>query len=276
MAPKYTVFSQPHWDPEHKVLLPIPFSFVRLVKTIVNEDGQKEDVIMGKLSDTDLKHMGRGAEVELRGYDEDAQDETDTRRLEGESEDNYVARQQAMTNLTPEEIRQRFRSSPTKPSVKKDSKDSKKAKEEDAEDLTTDSDTLRLELDLQTWTPTLLRAPLPESVIDELRGKYSRFRTRHDPEFIKRLQRIDSARQAYEKWAKSGGGVMDTPRKEAVLRREAEGKETIKREGRGLNDDVLQGIGKMMWEKGMRLTEKQAFQTADSWKQKYSGVLQNR
>ncbi|TKX18492.1 hypothetical protein C1H76_9281 [Elsinoe australis] len=55
---------------------------------------------------------------------------------------------------------------------------------EEAEAEDTDSDTLRLTVDEATFTPTLQRPPMPPSVLDELRGKYSKFRTRHDPEYI--------------------------------------------------------------------------------------------
>ncbi|KAG8631493.1 hypothetical protein KVT40_000633 [Elsinoe batatas] len=52
----------------------------------------------------------------------------------------------------------------------------------------TDSDTFRLTVDEPTFTPTLQRPPMPPSVIDELRGKYSKFRTRHEPEWLAQKQ----------------------------------------------------------------------------------------
>lgn len=45
-------------------------------------------------------------------------------------------------------------------------------------------DTLRIAVEQRTFVPTLLRPPMPEAVLDELRNKYSRFRTRHEPEYI--------------------------------------------------------------------------------------------
>lgn len=46
-------------------------------------------------------------------------------------------------------------------------------------------DTPRLNVDISTNdNPVLAYAPMPTSVIDELRNKYSRFRTRHGPAFI--------------------------------------------------------------------------------------------
>jgi len=47
-----------------------------------------------------------------------------------------------------------------------------------------DVDTLRITVDEVTDRPYLLQPPMPTSVVDELRNKYSRFRTRHSPEYI--------------------------------------------------------------------------------------------
>ncbi|CAI7642281.1 hypothetical protein N7533_008215 [Penicillium manginii] len=46
-------------------------------------------------------------------------------------------------------------------------------------------DTLRFEVDQETWVPSLDNSPFPSSVLDELRNKYSRFRKRHDPEYVR-------------------------------------------------------------------------------------------
>ncbi|KAK4496330.1 hypothetical protein PRZ48_012310 [Zasmidium cellare] len=47
-----------------------------------------------------------------------------------------------------------------------------------------EGDTLRISVEEQTFRPFLIRPPMPLSVIDELRNKYSRFRTRHDYDYI--------------------------------------------------------------------------------------------
>jgi hypothetical protein len=59
----------------------------------------------------------------------------------------------------------------------------------EAEKKDHDCDTLRLDVETRTFVPTLLRPPMPESIIDELRNKYSKFRTRHDPEYIEARRR---------------------------------------------------------------------------------------
>lgn len=46
------------------------------------------------------------------------------------------------------------------------------------------SDTLRIDVEEKTFLPTLLRPPMPLSVIDELRNKYSKFRDRHDDDWV--------------------------------------------------------------------------------------------
>jgi len=48
------------------------------------------------------------------------------------------------------------------------------------------ADTPRLRAEARSFVPTLLRPPLPAAVVDELRGRYSRFRTRHDPAYVAR------------------------------------------------------------------------------------------
>lgn len=57
--------------------------------------------------------------------------------------------------------------------------------EEEPEIKDYEVDTTRYEVDITSWTPTLESAPFPSSVLDELRNKYSRFRTRHDPEYVR-------------------------------------------------------------------------------------------
>ncbi|KAI2642089.1 hypothetical protein GGS21DRAFT_486946 [Xylaria nigripes] len=72
------------------------------------------------------------------------------------------------------------------------------------------ADTLRIDVEEKTFVPTLLRPPMPEAIIDELRGKYSRFRTRHDPEYIARLEAEEQAKKDRSKLMES----MRTPLQE--------------------------------------------------------------
>lgn len=52
-------------------------------------------------------------------------------------------------------------------------------------------DTLRIDVEEKSYFPSLLEAPFPLSVIDELRNKFSKYRQRHDPEWVEEQQRKD-------------------------------------------------------------------------------------
>jgi len=54
-----------------------------------------------------------------------------------------------------------------------------------------DVDTLRQEVEHETYVPSINYAPFESSIIDELRNKYSKYRTRHDPEWVKAKKRED-------------------------------------------------------------------------------------
>lgn len=115
-----------------------------------------------------------------------------------------------------------------------------------------DCDTLRIHSEQVTFVPTLLRPPAPEIVLDELRNRYSRFRTRHTPEYIA----AKVAEEAEKKEAKRYGhalvkgkqpGVsppgMRTPLEEFHMQQKA------LRRARGqpeLTDDMLEQIGRLM------------------------------
>jgi len=91
-----------------------------------------------------------------------------------------------------------------------------------------DGDTLRLEVEQKTFVPTLLGPPMPGSIIDELRNKYSVFRTRHEPEYIEKKKQEDIEE---EKKKRLDRLMVRTPlkeinRKERKLRR-AKGKGTL-------------------------------------------------
>lgn len=80
-------------------------------------------------------------------------------------------------------------------------------------------DTLRLEVETKTFMPTLLTPPMPASVLDELRNKYSAFRTRHEPEYIAKKVAEENEVWAKKRMAKE---MKLTPTKEAGLRERAE------------------------------------------------------
>ncbi|KAL3472783.1 hypothetical protein BJX99DRAFT_209150 [Aspergillus californicus] len=57
-------------------------------------------------------------------------------------------------------------------------------------------DTLRMEVETPTWLPSIKFAPFPPSVLDELRNKFSKYRTRHDPEFVE-SRRLEDLKKEY-------------------------------------------------------------------------------
>ncbi|KAK5629377.1 hypothetical protein RRF57_005092 [Xylaria bambusicola] len=101
------------------------------------------------------------------------------------------------------------------------------------------ADTVRIDVEEKTFVPTLLRPPMPETVIDELRHKYSRFRTRHEPEYIARLEAEEQDKKDRAKLMES----MRTPLQE-FHRAEREKK---KKKGKPrLTMEMLEKIGEVI------------------------------
>lgn len=61
-----------------------------------------------------------------------------------------------------------------------------------------DVDTLRIDVEERTYMPSLQEAPFPLSVIDELRNKFSKYRQRHDPEWVEEQERKDYFKEFQE------------------------------------------------------------------------------
>ena len=103
-------------------------------------------------------------------------------------------------------------------------------------------DTPRLDVEVKSFVPTLLRPPMPGSVIDELRNKYSKFRTRHDPEYVAAKIKEEEEKEAKKRSIKE----MMTPLKE-INRRERKAR---KAKGKGkLTGKMLERIGRIIAEK---------------------------
>lgn len=101
-------------------------------------------------------------------------------------------------------------------------------------------DTLRYEVEKRTYVRVLHRAPFPPVVLDELRNRYSKFRTRHDPEYVAALEAAEADKVARRKEYLL---AMRTPLQElnATIREE--------KRARGqpvLTDDMLARIGEVM------------------------------
>ena len=118
-----------------------------------------------------------------------------------------------------------------------------------------EDDSLRIEVDESTWTPTLLGPPMPETVIDELRNKYSVFRDRHDDEYVqKKEERLARA----EEWRRRKAAMVLTPLQEFHRKERAEKR---KLGWAPLDQETMMRIGQVMARNGARVpssTEKQA------------------
>jgi large subunit ribosomal protein L24 len=102
-----------------------------------------------------------------------------------------------------------------------------------------DCDTLRIDVESKTFVPTLLKPPMPTSVIDELRNKYSVFRTRHDEEYIQKKMQESEEEEALKKSV----STMRSPIHE-VNKRDRKLRKAL---GKGqLTEEMLAKIGEVM------------------------------
>ncbi|PHH63133.1 hypothetical protein CDD81_6284 [Ophiocordyceps australis] len=104
-----------------------------------------------------------------------------------------------------------------------------------------DTDTLRDRVEERTFYYPLTSAPMPEQIIDELRYKYSKFRTRHEAWYIEKKEQ-----EAAYKARRSSGEVHSSMRTPLD---EFQDKQRKLREEQGepqLNNDMLGKIGHVM------------------------------
>ncbi|KAH6622818.1 hypothetical protein F5144DRAFT_595102 [Chaetomium tenue] len=102
-------------------------------------------------------------------------------------------------------------------------------------------DTLRLDVEERTFVPTLLRPPMPEKVLDELRNRYSKFRTRHTPEYVAEIEAREAEKKARQKGARIDEmllPVQEYNRKMREQRRERGAPE--------LSEEMLEKIGEVI------------------------------
>ncbi|KAH9810104.1 ribosomal protein YmL40, mitochondrial [Teratosphaeria destructans] len=100
-------------------------------------------------------------------------------------------------------------------------------------------DTLRITVEEQTFRPWLLHPPMPLSVINELRNPYSKFRTRHDFDYLERKE-LEDARTEKRKALSKG---MRTPLQElSEVRRKQKEVERSKE----LTEEQLKKIGEVI------------------------------
>lgn len=103
-------------------------------------------------------------------------------------------------------------------------------------------DTVRENVENRSFYYNLLSPPMPDQVLDELRNKYSKFRTRHEDWYIRKKEAEEAADKAREESVLS----MQTPLEEYhAMQREI-------RAARGepeLTDEMLEKLGSVMAQK---------------------------
>ena len=102
-------------------------------------------------------------------------------------------------------------------------------------------DTLRITTEEVTFLPTLIQMPTPARVIDELRNKYSKFRIRHDDNYIEKVKK----KEAKEQDKQSRVQLMRTPRERLHELVRAAAKAEFQRRIHDPNTDVK--IGEALW-----------------------------
>ncbi|KAK2842921.1 hypothetical protein FQN49_005984 [Arthroderma sp. PD_2] len=85
-------------------------------------------------------------------------------------------------------------------------------------------DTLQIEVEARTYLPSLQTYPMPSTVIDELRNKYSRFRTKHEPEYIAKKEE----EAAFAEWEKQR--TLLSPKTEYLTKKAEEKKLQMEQE----------------------------------------------
>lgn len=96
-----------------------------------------------------------------------------------------------------------------------------------------------------TWVPSMDEPPFPSTVIDELRNKYSRFRTRHDEDYVRKMV-LKEYQQEYLK-----SQTLLSPRNEFLRQRalESAAKKEAELDENGnvaMNDDTKDFINQFM------------------------------
>ena len=121
-----------------------------------------------------------------------------------------------------------------------------------------EADTLRIDSEEQTFLPTLLRPPMPMGIIDELRNRYSKFRDRHEDEWLEKKKAEDEAveREKTRMWSLMPRSARNIARL-GQARGPVSGMKQDKgeRPGSRLSERHAEGIGAHMRERGMKLTD---------------------
>jgi large subunit ribosomal protein L24 len=104
----------------------------------------------------------------------------------------------------------------------------------------TSSDTFAPAVHSTTFEPSLFTPPFHSTIIDELRGKYSKFRVRHSEEFVEKMLSLDKREETKKQSVK----LMRSPIKELYYKQKKQASEVAKQQQ--LTDESLSIIGRYM------------------------------
>lgn len=109
-------------------------------------------------------------------------------------------------------------------------------------------DTKPLDVDRITFVPTLIEPPMPPAVLDELRNKFSKFRTRHTAEYIE-----EKIAEEEEKRLRLSLATMRTP----LQWKNRKDRKERRKKGKGvLTESMLAALGEVMVKNmGLKATE---------------------
>jgi len=103
-----------------------------------------------------------------------------------------------------------------------------------------DCDTLRMQVEDRTWTPTLSVPPMPAGILNELRNKYSSLRMRHDDTWIAAKDQEHREREEHKQKLLQR---TITPMDELAMKRKAE---KLAQGEPELSEEMLERIGEIM------------------------------
>lgn len=107
---------------------------------------------------------------------------------------------------------------------------------------TTKADTVREQVEERTFYYALLSPPMPDQVLDELRNKYSRFRTRHESWYVEQKEMEADAKKDRLEAIKSMQMPLDEFHEKQRELRDTKGEPE-------LSEEVLEKIGEFMAKK---------------------------
>lgn len=243
--------TDPDKTPTRTIEFPIPLSSVRLVRPIHDPiTGQTKDTIIASLApipNCPTNSLAGILEIRkaraLAKQQNKLAEQLSNTEIENEDDDDNIL-DETLSTHTPKNKNKRMAIHVRRFITNTSTLIPRPRQPKRPEQQTYPSDTPTETVEARTWIPTLRVEPQPGTLIDELRNKYSKFRDRHDPEYVKHHEQ-KAARE--ERRAERKRGVMRSPMEEfRVLRereRRVEGKE---RQVIEPSSELLEGIGRLM------------------------------